>query len=108
MDGPISYSQVDITEGFGDNAGLGANDWVRTVALNETTPNPTECGLPAVGTAPDEVYRVASRLSALRESLDLPDDGVYCPLCHIANVDQSKLRTPCPQCGRELLMFGWD
>jgi hypothetical protein len=56
----------------------------------------------------DEIYRVASRLSALRESIPIPNDGVYCPVCHIANIDLGRLRTPCPQCGRALLKFGWD
>jgi hypothetical protein len=43
--------------------------------------------------------------NALRELI--PSAGVYCPVCHIANVDLGRLRTPCPQCGRPLLKFGW-
>jgi hypothetical protein len=65
-------------------------------------------GLPPPGADADEVYRVADRLSALRESVPIPNDGVYCPVCHIANGDLQRLRMPCPQCGRPLLKFGWD
>lgn len=105
---PISYSQVDITEAFDDNERLGPDEWITTVPLNASTQNPESMGLPPAGAGADEVYRVASRLSALRESIPIPSDGVYCPVCHIANVDLGKLRTPCPQCGRGLLKFGWD
>ena len=104
----ISYSQVDITEAFGDNERLGPDDWIATVPLNATTKNPESMGLPPAGAAADEVYRVAAKLSELRESIPVPGDGVYCPVCHIANVDLGKLRTPCPQCSRPLLKFGWD
>ena len=65
-------------------------------------------GLPPVGACDDAVYRVAERLSRIRESVPIPNDGVYCPICHIANVTPARLRTPCPKCGRELLKFGWD
>ena len=51
---------------------------------------------------------VASKLSQVRESIPIPNDGVYCPICHIANIELAKLRTPCPKCGRALLKFGWD
>ena len=61
-----------------------------------------------IGADADEIYRVASKLSVLRESIPVPNDGVYCPVCHIANLNLGKLRTPCPQCGRGLLKFGWD
>ena len=104
----MMYSQADITESFGDAARLGPDDWVPTVPLNASTPDPGSMGLPAAGAGPDEVYRVASTLSALRESVPVPNDGVYCPVCHIANVNLGRLRTPCPQCGRPLLKFGWD
>ena len=63
-------------------------------------------GLPEIGAVDDEVYEVASRLSLVRESV-AGNDGVYCPICHIANTQTAKLRTPCPQCGRELLSFSW-
>lgn len=104
----ISYSQVDVTEGFGDNERLGPKEWISTSPLNSGTDNPESMGLPPLGADPGEVYRIASELSALRESIPDANDGVYCPICHIANIDLRKLRTPCPQCGRELLKFGWD
>ena len=104
----MSYSQVDITVAFGDNERLGPDDWITTVPLNATTMNPVSMGLPPAGAAADKVYQVAAKLSVLRESILIPNDGVYCPVCHIANVDFGRLRTPCPQCGRPLLKFGWD
>ncbi len=58
---------------------------------------------PATRRRPEEVYRRASSLSELRESIPIDGDGVYCPICHIANIDLGKLRTPCPRCGRGLL-----
>jgi hypothetical protein len=103
----ISFSQLDITERFGDNRSLGKDEWISTTPLNSTIKNPESAGLPSPGADSEEVFRVASKLSALRESIPIPDDGVYCPICHIANVDLGKLRTPCPKCGRELLKFGW-
>lgn len=103
----ISFSQLDITERFGDNQKLGKEEWIPTTPLNATIPNPESAGLPSPGADSEEVYRVASKLSALRESIPIPDDGVYCPICHIANVDLGKLRRPCPKCGRDLLKFGW-
>ena len=104
----ISYSQLDITERFGDNLSLTADEWISTSPLNATAPSPESMGLPPRGASDDEVYRVADHLSRLRESIPIPDDGVYCPVCHIANVTLARLRTPCPKCGRELLKFGWD
>lgn len=104
----ISFSQLDITERFDDNLSLGAADWIRTSPLNATITNPESSGLPPPDADAEAVYRVASKLSELRESIPIPNDGVYCPICHIANIDLGKLRTPCPQCGRELLKFGWD
>jgi hypothetical protein len=104
----ISFSQVDITDRFDDNRRLGKDDWIATRPLNATIGNPESAGLPSPGAVAEEVYRVASKLSAIRESIPIPDDGVYCPICHIANVDLGKLRTPCPKCGRELLKFGWS
>jgi hypothetical protein len=90
----ISYSQTDITEAFGDNDRLGSDEWVATVPLNAMTKNPESMGLPPVGARADDVYRVASKLSEVRESISIPSDGVHCPVCHIANVDLGKLRTP--------------
>src|SRR5205814_10073237 len=82
----MMYSQVDITEAFGDDQRLGPDEWIVTVPLNATTPDPESMGLPPVGADADEVHRVASKLSELRESIPVPNDGVYCPVCHIANV----------------------
>ena len=104
----ISFSQLDITERFGDNLSLTADEWIGTSPLNATIPDAQAMGLPPVGASDDEVFRVAERLSRLRESLPIPSDGVYCPICHIANVTLARLRTPCPKCGRPLLKFGWD
>jgi hypothetical protein len=108
MQEPISFSQVDTTERFDDDQRLGPDEWISTTPLNATMSNPESMGLPSPVADADEVYRVASRLSALRESIPIANDGVYCPVCHIANVDLGRLRTPCPQCGRALLKFGWD
>jgi hypothetical protein len=104
--GEISFSQLDITERFDDNLHLKPDDWLPTIPLNKSVP--TGKGLPAVDASADEVYKAAARLSQLRESLLVPNDGVYCPVCHIANTQLAKLHTPCPKCGRALLKFGWD
>lgn len=103
----LSFSQLDITERFDDNESLGENDWIETTPLNARIEDPESAGLPALDADPQEVYRIGSTLSELRESIPIPNDGVYCPICHIANIDLEKLRTPCPQCGRGLLKFGW-
>ncbi len=106
--GRISYSQLDITEAFNDNERLKAEDWVSTVPLNKMTSNGQASGLPSVDASDEEVYEVAARLSRLRQRISIPSDGVYCPICHIANTQLAKLRTPCPKCGRALLRYGWD
>jgi hypothetical protein len=103
----ILFSQLDITPEFDNNQRLRNDEWISTTPLNSMVPNPEAAGLPQVHADLEEVYGKASKLSALRESISIPDDGVYCPICHIANVDIGKLRTPCPQCGRALLKFGW-
>lgn len=105
--GPISFSQTDSTQGFDDNVSLAADDWITTTPLNSLVSDAQSHGLPPVGADDDEVYRIAQRLSEFRESMPLPDDGVYCPVCHVANVTLALLRTPCPKCGRPLLQFGW-
>jgi hypothetical protein len=104
----ISYSQIDITERFGDNERLKPDDWIETVAINKSARDPEKIGLPPLAASPDRVYEIATRLSKLREQIPVPNDGVYCPICHIANIDIKKLNTPCPKCGRKLLKFGWD
>ena len=106
--GPISFSQLDITERFGDNLRLTAEEWIATVALNERIPNPQAQGLPPRGAGDEVIYATADRLSKMRESIHIESDGVYCPTCHIANTSIARLRTPCPKCGKPLLRFGWD
>jgi hypothetical protein len=104
--GEISYSQLDITERFDDHLHLKPEDWIATVPLNKSVPRGK--GLPPVDATADGIYRAAARLSQIRESIAVPNDGVYCPVCHVANIQLAKLRTPCPKCGRPLLRFGWD
>src|SRR5262245_19943659 len=104
----LRFSQVDATERFGDNLSLGKDDWIATNALNSEIPDPESMGLPSRDASDDEVYATASRLSGVRDLAQLADDGVYCPICHIANIDLARLGTPCPKCGRQLLRFGWD
>ena len=104
--GEISYSQLDITERFDDHLHLKPEEWILTVPLNKSVPNGK--GLPPVDASADDVYKAAVTLSQFRESISIPNDGVYCPVCHIANTQLAKLRTPCPKCGRPLLKFGWD
>ena len=103
----LRYSQLDITERFDDHLTLEVDDWITTTPLNASLPDPESSGLPPVDAHNDEVYRIAASMSELRESIPLPDDGVYCPICHIANIDLGRLRTSCPKCGRDLLKFGW-
>lgn len=104
--GAISYSQLDITESFGDNLRLKPEDWIGTIPLNKKIPSGS--GLPPIDASEETVYEIASRLSTLRESISIPNDGVYCPVCHVANIELSRLRSPCPKCTRPLLKFGWD
>ena len=103
----LRYSQVDSTERFGDDERLGPDDWIATIPINSLVMNPVSMGLPAPGSGDADVYQLASRLSILREAFPNRRDGVYCPICHIANVDSGKLGHPCPNCSRMLLNFGW-
>lgn len=104
--GDLLFSQLDSTESFDDHLRLEPDEWVKTFAINTTVSG--GAGLPPVDAGDDEVYEAGERLSELRETIENPEDGVYCPVCHIANTQASRLRTPCPQCGRPLLKFGWD
>ncbi len=104
--GELSYSQLDITERFDDHLHLKPDDWIPTVPLNKSVPNGKD--LPPVDASADEVYKAAERLSQLRESISIQSDGVYCLVCHVANTQLAKLRTPYPKCGRALLKFGWE
>jgi len=104
----ITFSQADLTEHFGGDVSLRPEEWIVTLPINRTIKDPETQGLPALDATEDEIYAAAERLSQLRESIAVPNDGVYCPVCHIANVQLDRLRTPCPTCRRPLLKFGWD
>jgi hypothetical protein len=104
----ISFSQLDITESFDDNQKLGIDDWIETSPLNKMMDNPEASGLPPENADPDVIYEIGAKLSKLREGVPIPNDGVYCPVCHIANIDIKKLHQPCPKCERGLLKFGWE
>lgn len=104
----IRFSQLDITEQFGDQRRLTKEEWIATVALNSKMPDPVSRGLPPHSATLEEIYAAAAKLSAIRVRFVGSGDGVYCPVCHIANVDHEKLHEPCPKCGRKLLSFGWD
>ena len=103
----ISYSQVDITETFDDHLRLSPQEWVDTVPLSSMVDRPELQGLPSKEATPEEIYDVAQKLSDIRATFSIETDGVYCPVCHIANTDLGRLKTPCPKCNRGLLMFGW-
>ena len=104
--GEILFSELDITERFSDDLQLKPDDWIPTVPLNKSLPDRKD--LPPATASDEEVYKAAAKMSEMRESIPIPRDGVYCPICHIANTQLTKLRTPCPKCGRPLLKFGWD
>ena len=104
----LYYSQLDITEHFGDNLRLKPDEWIATTPIKSHNQNPESIGLPPVGADESTVYAIGSKMSALRGQIVGLNDGVYCPICHIANIDIQKLHTPCPKCSRKLLQFGWD
>ena len=106
--GELSFSQVDITVSFCDNENLGIDDWVDTIPLNKDEKNPGKKGLPPIDANSEQIYHIAKSLSKIRDFINLPTDGVYCPICHIANIDLKKLYIPCPKCGRKLLRFDWN
>lgn len=103
----IHYSQLDITETFDDPLRISSDEWVETIPLNSMVDLPESQGLPSKSAMPEEVYQIAQKLSAIRETFNVDTDGVYCPVCHIANSDLGRLKTPCPKCNRELLKFDW-
>lgn len=43
--------------------------------------------LPPKAAGSDEVHRIASGLSEIRESIGISSDGVNCPVCHVASID---------------------
>lgn len=106
LPGEISFSQLDVTEGFDDYLRLKPEDWMATEPLNKSVPHGK--GLPPLTASDEEVYAAGAKLSQMRDSISVPGDGVYCPVCHIANTELAKLHTPCPKCARPLLRFGWD
>lgn len=101
----LNYTQVDITEVFDQHLSLSKDEWVETTPVNRMISG--KSNLPPIDASDDEVFRIASELSAIREEFQVLDDGVYCPVCHIANTDIANLRKPCPKCTRPLLAFGW-
>lgn len=103
----ISYTQVDITERFDDRERAGGSNWIETTPLSNNNEGGTTSGLPSGDATDDKIYHIAQGMSAMRESFGGLDDGVYCPICHIANANYSQIGTPCPRCGRLLLAFGW-
>lgn len=104
----LNYTQVDSTEYFDQNLSLTPDEWVPTMPMNKMLGHDNNGNLPALDAGDHEIYRVALSLSEIRERFRVPDDGVYCPVCHIANVDITHLGKECPKCSRPLLAFGWS
>ncbi len=104
----LNFTQVDITENFDDNLSFTDDDWIKTMPLNDCLGHDNQGNLPALGASDHEIYRIALSLSKIREEFQVPGDGVYCPICHIANVEIIRLGKDCPKCGRALLAFGWS
>ena len=103
----LNFTQVDITERFGDNLSLSIEEWIETFPINKLGENINPGNLPRPNASDEEIYQIASKLSEITESFNRVKDGVYCPICHIANINRDNLRTPCPRCGRPLLSFDW-
>lgn len=103
----LNFTQVDFTEYFDQNLSLSPEEWVPTVPMNKMLGHDNRGNLPTFDATDHEIYRIALSLSEIREQFQIPDDGVYCPICHIANTDISKLGKGCPECERPLLAFGW-
>ena len=51
----LSFSQLDITERFDDNANLAADEWISTTPLNTSIPTPEATGLPSPEATDEEV-----------------------------------------------------
>jgi hypothetical protein len=58
----ISYSQLDITENFGDNLRLKPDEWIKTIPLNLNHPRPESVGLPSKNADAETVYKIACSL----------------------------------------------
>jgi hypothetical protein len=107
----LTFTQTDVTKSSGHDLSLSPNDWIETMPINAVVPEAPP-GLPPLDATEDQIYQIADRGSRFRESLRVSgqlsgDDGVYCPICHIASIQLHLLRKPCPRCGRELLLFDW-
>jgi hypothetical protein len=87
----VSFTQVDFTESFGDNLKLKPEDWITTIPINSNCPNTESMGLPPLDANSDQVYVIAEYLSLLRGQITGLNDGVYCPICHMANNEIKKL-----------------
>ena len=104
----LNFTQVDFTEYFDQNLSLAPDEWVPTIPMNRYLGHDNNGNLPSMDASEHEIYRIALGLSEIREQFRVPGDGVYCPVCHIANVDISNLGKECPKCSRPLLAFGWS
>ena len=104
----LNFTQVDFTEYFDQNLSLSPEEWMPTMPMNKMVGHDNGGNLPAIDASDHEIYRIALSLSEIREQFQVPDDGVYCPICHIANIDISNLGKECPKCERPLLAFGWS
>ena len=102
------FTVVDIVETVSEGSGFGKDDWVATTPIIKVLGVDHKKGLPSSDVPDGEIYAIAVGLSEIREEFQIATDGVYCPICHIANIDRQRLRTPCPKCGRELLLFDWN
>lgn len=103
----LNYSQVDFTEYFDQHLTLSKEEWVPTIPINAMLGHDNQGNLPPLDASDHEIYRVALSLSEIRKQFQIADDGVYCPVCHIANIDIAHLGKECPKCARPLLAFGW-
>jgi len=102
------YGQLDVIEPERD-VKMTSSDWVQTVPIIVNDDYRETLGYAHKDDSPEEVYERAMMLSMVRNQHIKDDsDGVYCPLCHIANIELSKQGDPCPQCERPLLRFGWN
>ena len=104
----VSYTQVDVTEHFEQHLALSMNEWITTIAINKLIGHNNNGNLPDIDANDHEIYRIALSLSEIREKFKIHGDGVYCPVCHIANINIANLGEECPKCSRPLLAFGWS
>lgn len=103
----LNYTQLDISEHFDEHLALSTDEWVTTIPINRWIGHDNNGNLPDLNANDHEIYRIAASLSEIRQDFHPLGDGVYCPVCHIANIDFEKLGKECPKCFRPLLAFGW-